>query len=102
MPYIHMGNNCGGEISFWSRRCKKCKKKWPITALFGAKPPWDMGYVIEPKKERKGATYAKWADKVPGAAYIAQRLPNWPRWKRILAVIIIGAIIALIIKFIWG
>lgn len=89
MPYYHI-TKCGGEISFWSRKCRKCGKKWPFMLLFSPVPPKDMKYLITPPV--RGEThYAKWADKVPYAGDVASKLPNWPRWARILtAVVILG------------
>jgi len=96
MPYIHTGKNCNGEIGLWSRKCKKCGKRWPLMALFGYKPPKDMRFVVIPP-EKQETKYAKWADKVPYAGNIASSLPNWPRWARILtALAILGGCIGLI------
>ncbi len=44
MGYIHY--NCGGKISFWGRKCKKCGKQWPISAWGGSKPPDDMYFEV--------------------------------------------------------
>lgn len=90
MPYYHTKD--GGEISLWARRCCICGHNWPLVALFKYPPPRDMKFL--PSKpiqvQDKGKTsYSKWADKVPGASQFASRLPNWPRWARLLSVLII-------------
>lgn len=97
MPYIH--THCGGEVNFWTRRCKKCGKKCAsVFSYFSLIPPKNM--IFDPRYEVKhGKTsYAKFGDRVPGAGLIASWLPNWPRWARILtAIIIVGGIITLVI-----
>ena len=102
MPYYHV--KCGGKIHLWRRKCTKCKKRWPLTALLNYPFPSDMHYLIDTKvipDVKKGKTsYAKWSEKVPGASTLASWLPNWPRWVRILAftmfIFILGSIIYLI------
>ena len=99
MPYIHRG--CNGEIGLWSRKCKKCGKRWPLKSLFALSPPKDMFYQVNPPQPKKGQTsYAKWADSdkaPPGVGWVASHLPNWPRWVRILAgILVIGIIVALL------
>lgn len=98
MPYYH--KRCGGEIGLWTRRCHKCKKQWPFWTLFMPKPPGDMFYVVGdlPKAKKGKTTYASWADKMPGAAFVASHLPNVPRWARITIVLIIICIIILVIR----
>lgn len=77
MPYIHA--RCQGEIEFWKRRCKRCGKRWPFSALFALSPPKDMYYRVPPATSL--------ARKVlPSPQEIASKLPKWPRWARILAV----------------
>jgi len=70
-------------------------------------PPKDMVYH---KKERKlpnwalsksKTSYAKWADSAPpGVAEFASRLPNWPRWARVLSVIVLALVLAIIVVLI--
>lgn len=100
MPYYHTKDR--GRIQFWRRKCTKCGKKWPWYTLFALRPPKDMAYYFEPPmpKIQKGKTsYAKWVDKYPGAPVLASRLPNWPRWARILsAVVFISLVIFGILK----
>lgn len=101
MPYIHKG--CGGVIGLISRRCKKCKRKWPISAWFLYPPPKDMIFATRlgkipagkiPRMEKGKTPYARWADNIPGAGIIASRLPRWPRWARIL--LFVGILIAIL------
>lgn len=98
MPYLH--RDCMGEIGLLSRRCKKCGKRWPIKYLFTPSPPDDMFFYIKPKEIKRGSTsYAKWADKYPAVGDMASRLPNWPRWTRLLvASVSILIIVFLVLK----
>jgi len=108
MPYYHKG--CGGEIAFWALRCKKCGKTWPWWLFFSLKP------LFSPKKAgparditpfmpslpkvaiSKGkTTYARWADSIPVVALVASRLPNWPRWARILTFFGLVAILSALV-----
>ena len=95
MPYIHKG--CGGVIPLRPPiKCRKCGTRWNWRVLFAPTPPKNMVFaVIKPRIGRKGETqYARWADKILGAGVVASRLPNWPRWARILAVccMIVGTV----------
>jgi hypothetical protein len=102
MPYYHSKD--GGEILFWQRKCKICGKRWPITALGSFKIPEGMTtFRVNAPKISPGTTqYAKWADRVPGAGSVAGRLPNWPRWARILVTLVIVGIIVGIVIIIRG
>jgi len=42
VSYIHY--ECGGEVTFLARRCKKCGKQWPLSALWSTDIPEDMYY----------------------------------------------------------
>jgi len=44
MPYRHIG--CGGKIGLLNRKCKKCGKQWPITALLAYRIPEGMEYIV--------------------------------------------------------
>lgn len=94
MPYFHKG--CNGEIGWkppWPipPRCKKCGKRWSPLVIYKPIPPKDMTFVVtpSPKKlvkeiQRQQTSYAKWGDKIPFVPSIAGRLPNWPRWARLI------------------
>ena len=90
--YYHA--KCGGEMesSIWKRKCKKCGKKFNIVSFLltpkDIRPEW----VADPPKR---TSYAKWGDKV-GAGGIAGRLPDWPRWARILSTGIVLGLIAMV------
>ena len=99
MPYYHTTDK--GLISFWTRKCSICGKKWPLRVLFYPKLPKDMAWffnenkMLKKFKIKKGTTsYAKWADNIQGAGTFASWLPNWPRWARILSTSIVVAIIS--------
>ena len=105
MRYIH--TKCGGEIHTSKRRCMKCGKKWNILSFWlnpkDIRP--DMGRPTtrqQVRKIRKGTSYAKWGDAVPGVPTIASRLPNWPRWARVLASVGVLLVITLAIWVLTG
>lgn len=102
MPFIHKG--CGGTVGVMSGKCNKCGKKFKPNSKNPNSMPdgvyFDSSEKIQKLKAKassKGSTsYASWADKagIPGVAPIASRLPNIPRWGRILvtAGIVIGIV----------
>lgn len=101
MPYFH--KSCGGEIRWYpplpvAPKCRKCGKTWNPLVVYGAKRA-DMifrmkHHVPAIKLERGQTSYAKWADSAPpGVAFIASKLPNWPRWLRLTA--FLGTVIGL-------
>lgn len=100
MPYYHLKDN--GKIGMWSRKCSKCGERWPIMAWFQYPPPSDMTRYIIEGKEKRPVKYAKWADRIPGANVIAGLLPNWPRWARLLTVIVLVLVIISLFIFITG
>ena len=108
MPYIHRG--CGGvvPISFLKVKCKKCGKRWPKSVVFATKPPKDMYFAFEAPREKgqRQRTYSKPAQNiiyaVPGAKLIAEKLPNLPRWGRILVTLGIVTAIIFAIRAIRG
>ena len=84
MAYIH--KKCGGDISLFRRKCKKCGKVWNDGRTW-LLPPKDWIMLVRGTPS-KPTSYAKWGDKVPFAATVASMLPNWPRWARITAFVI--------------
>ncbi len=98
MSYYHKKDN--GKIGLWNRKCSKCGKTWPISAWFKYPAPSDMTKFIIETKEKKFTTYSKWADKLPGVGAIAELLPDWPRWARILVTVILVVVVACLIIFI--
>ena len=102
MPFIHQG--CGGTVSIMTGKCSKCKKKFkPNSSNPNGLPDnvyFEAGERVQKLKAKaasRGTTgYAKWADnKVPFITPFASRLPNWPRWARILTTV--GIAVALIL-----
>ena len=104
MPYYHTKDN--GKVNFFRRKCEVCGTKWSIWSYFLKSMP--KGIYWKPKKEikipelklniSKGKTsYAKWADNNPSVALVASRLPNWPRWARVLS----GSIFIFLVIFIF-
>lgn len=99
MPYFHTLDE--GRVHFWRRRCIKCNKKWPVKVLFSRKVPKDMYFEAKHLKLEKGSTkYAQWADKFPASAFVASRLPNWPRWARI-GIALLFIFIAVLVVYLW-
>jgi len=101
--YYH--EECGGLISILRRKCKKCGKTWGPKVWVQYPTPWDM-YLSKGKSKfrlkRRITSYAKWADKYPSVAGFAGRLPNWPRWARILTAVGVLAVLGFISYLLWG
>lgn len=98
MRFIH--TRCRGEIDPKRRMCKKCKKRWNLVSFM-------LTSEIRPMTDKKGrlvmeesrpTTYAKWADRV-GAGWFASKLPNWPRWARILATAAFIAVLVIVWRY---
>ena len=54
--------------------------------------------VTPPKPKRGKTSYAGWGDKFAGVGFIASHLPNWPRWARVVAaLVIVGAIVGVVL-----
>lgn len=105
MPYYH--NKCGGEIRWFSflpipPKCKKCGKRWNPLIIYGP-PRKDMTFAVPILAIKKGTTsYAGWADKLPGVSLLASRLPNWPRWARILSLLVLVTILSFVFYLLFG
>ncbi len=106
--YIHA--HCGGVVK--GRKCLRCGKKWNIISFWvdpsGIRPQIMNREEYEKKSGakvtvKKGATYAKWADKLPGVSTVASRLPNWPRWARLLTagLLVAGLLVVIILLPRW-
>ncbi len=95
VPYYHV--KCGGVIGLWTRKCKKCGKKWPIWALLGVAPPPDMKFVVSNKMKPRMPSKTFYSRE----AFVS-RLPNWPRWLRILTVILVLIIVIFVIRWLFG
>lgn len=119
MQYLHTA--CGGLIDTKTRNCTRCHKHWTLltwwTTATEIRPvperPSRRRTILSPakpgtrsKKEvRKAAQrvvagrrrYAGWGDTIPGVGTIASRLPNWPRWARILITVAFVAVIVVVI-----
>lgn len=89
-PY-HVG--CGGEII--NKQCQRCKKRWnPVSYLT---TPNEIRLMPGEPKVR-AAFDKKTGTGVPKTAQeFASLLPKWPRWARILTVVVILLVIAGII-----
>ena len=104
MEFYHTA--CGGRIDTKTRTCLRCKRHWnwfsfrftlteirPVPAsLTRSKPK------LEPWVKPKPTSYAKWGDRLPGVGIVASKLPNWPRWARILVtLILIGIVVGIVL-----
>ncbi len=103
MPYYHTKDN--GRVGFWTRKCRVCSRKWPLSSYLTISLPKGMIWKPADKLELpKGeATYAKWGDRLPGVSIVASRLPNWPRWLRILTMVVfVGIALSVLYIFLRG
>ena len=105
MRFIH--TKCGGDIDVRTKTCTNCKKRWnwitwwlstteirPVAEV----PTRKVGDRVVRVKRKQ---YASWGDRLPGVAVIAGRLPNWPRWARIVATLVVLGIIVGIVLLVW-
>jgi len=102
MKFIH--SKCGGDIDIKTKTCTRCKKHWnwftwwmtateirPIAEM----PTQKVGDRVHRVQRKR---YASWGDKLPGVGAIASRLPNWPRWARIVStLVVIGIVVAIVL-----
>lgn len=108
MRFMH--TKCGGSIDTRTRTCIKCKKHWnwltwwttateirPMPEVPTRKPRRASAEALRAKKYHPRKQYAGWGNKIPGVGTIASRLPNWPRWTRILVTVAFVAVVVLII-----
>ena len=102
MRYIH--TKCDGNIDIKTRTCTKCKKHWNwftwITTATEIRPIAEVPTqkVGDRTLRIKRKQYASWGDKIPGVSIIAGRLPNWPRWARLLTT---GTFVGIIVFLLW-
>ncbi len=99
MEFTH--NNCGGRIDTGKRTCLRCKRHWNILA-FQFNTSITMIQPTRGERERirkmKVSDTPKWADRLPGVGAVANFLPNWPRWARLLSTcLVIAGIVFLVL-----
>jgi len=96
---------CGGDIDTKTKTCTRCKKHWNWFTW------WMTATEIRPVPERTRpgtlkvagrkkpirVQYASWGDRLPGVGAIAGRLPNWPRWARIVSTLVVIGIVVVIV-----
>ena len=91
---------CSGEIDTKNRTCLKCGYIWSrrdfLLDPYGIRPVIiHTPSIFTP--------YWEFIDRIPMigpyATEVAKRLPNWPRWARILAVVITYSILGLTVFF---
>ena len=118
MEYTH--RKCGRKVEvsiFRGGECKKCHKRfWPFLCLMSldllpvesraekqdrkTKEVINAVVAKSQKKDNKNKArtqYASWAEHVEPAKWTASKLPDWPRWARVLSgsllIIILGALV---------
>lgn len=118
MEYVH--RKCGRKVEVSILRggeCKKCHKRfWPFLCLMSLDllPAESRAEKQERKtkevvskvlsqsqkkanKNKPRKQYADWAEHVEPAKWTASKLPDWPRWARVLSgsllVIALGALV---------
>jgi hypothetical protein len=91
---------CNGEIDTKTRTCLKCGYIWSRSHFF--LDPYGIRPIIV-HTETEPTTYWTFIDKIPimgpYATEVAKRLPNWPRWLRVVSVVVTYTIIGLILFF---
>lgn len=106
MEYIH--TKCGGLIEAKTRTCTRCHKHWNLlawwTTVTEIRPvpekqdrPKGIPYRKDAGMEPTRKQYSKWGDAIPGVSALASRLPNWPRWSRLLTSLIFVGIVIVVI-----
>ena len=106
MQYIH--TVCGGLIDTKTKTCTRCHKHW--NGLTWWLTATEIRPIPEKQDRPKGipyrrdtgikTQYASWGNKVPGVGTIASGLPNWPRWARVVAtVVVVGVVVFLLWRF---
>jgi hypothetical protein len=94
--FFHIDDN--GDVNFFTRKCKICKKKWSLNSYIQWPLPDGLGIRINEKTKVK---YPDWLYKTPYGEYaiiMADMLPHWKRRTRIIvtlsfALIIVGLIV---------
>jgi len=91
MSYYWMHTKCGGRVE--KRTCTKCKKRWSFFGALLDPSGLRQAYIPDEKpKTRKTANISGWAKNYPTISTMAERLPAWPRWLRLLVTILILAL----------
>jgi len=99
MEFYH--TRCGGRIDPRKRSCLKCGKKWnpisfsldPVGIRAKVTPIRGLTTPTKVPTSKLNSSYSTWADKLPSVGRLAGYLPKWPRWARILATIVVVAVI---------
>jgi len=91
---------CSGEIDTKTRTCLKCGYNWSKRDfLFD---PYGIRPVII-HTETEYTPYWAFIDKIPVvgiyATEVAKRLPKWPRWLRVVSVVVTYSLLALAVFF---
>jgi len=92
MKLLHVG--CEGTVDSLTRSCDKCGKKWGVVT-----------FLVTTKELRPLPSYRTGGSepkviKIPTKEQFVSKLPNWPRWARLLTVAVILAILLGVILFI--
>lgn len=98
MKYIHTPE-CLGTIDLKKRQCSRCRKKWNRFSLWfdpkGIRPVREAGDVRVLTKQEEVTTVQRLIkQRVPGGhqvVAIANILPKWPRWARVLSTVVVAS-----------
>lgn len=85
MEFYHKG--CGGTIDPVHRRCLKCKKQWNLLS-FQVNNEIRMVPGTLVKTPVNSGELPWWMDKTK----FVDKLPKWPRWLRIVTVVLVLSI----------
>ena len=107
MEFYH--TKCGGRIDTKTKTCGGCHKHWNWFSWWMSATEIRVVPATKAKKKPKAlrikpgsASHAKWGDALPGVGQVASRLPNWPRWVRILVTAVfalgVAAVIVLVVR----
>ena len=91
---------CGGTIDTKTRRCLKCTYYWNRRDFF--LDPYGIRPVII-NTPSAFTPYWEFIEKIPVlgiyATEVAKRLPNWPRWLRVISVVVVYSLLVSAIFF---
>lgn len=92
---MYKHTKCGGLVK--KRKCQKCGRRWgPLHFIFTTELRPEG--VLEKKRRIRcdGQEHRTWIErKFPSSQTVADVLPQWPRWVRILASLVVLALIGL-------
>ena len=92
MRFEHIG--CGGEIDTRAKQCLKCKHKWSYLAFMFT--PYEIRQIKETPSAIVKPSKFDWMT----PENVARHLPKWPKWVRVLSVVVVLALVVALIIWI--